>query len=248
MRPRLRSSANGTRRRCTASDCVEYTSSAPVKSATSASTSRFTRYARVSRAVDSSALRGVDTPTPGGSDAAIRSQRRRRVEAGLEAQVDARQRADATEGVLCAGDVHDAHDGAGVGGNAARHAQAHGVAAALHDEIVTRCDVQPRRRGGAQEHRVGPQQVDRLRRIADQRRRDGRRAQRVDAEDRQAALAARQRGVELQHGARDRHRLVAREACIDGFVEAGAAALHLQVRIAGQRGEARREFARVPCG
>ena len=71
--PSARSSASCARRRTIDSVCVANTRRPPVKSATSASTSRFTRYARDMRSALSALASGVATVTPAGSIAASRA-------------------------------------------------------------------------------------------------------------------------------------------------------------------------------
>ncbi len=118
--PLMRRNASSVRRATTAWACSENTRKAPVKSATSASTLRLTRYARETletRCADSS---GVVSVTPGGSSAAI-FWRASRARARGELDVDSMQAPDLTESLLRGTDVERGHFLAGA--RARQHAR-----------------------------------------------------------------------------------------------------------------------------
>ena len=240
--PSVRSSANCALRRATASACVENTSRPPVNSATRASTLRFTRYARDMRAVTAALSCGVAIGDTGWQHRRQPRAQRRDVRARARAHVDAGKRAPAAEHVLRGGDVHHREALARLGPDATRDrsdvarspvwtamrsprsAPSHAAVAALTNTVS------------------GSQEVERVVGGSQERRRDERRAKRVDAVDPQRIRAADDLGIDLHHRARHRDVVGARDAREQHLVEAAARTANLEVRRARHRLHPAHEF------
>ena len=242
VRPSVRSSANCARRRATDSACVENTSRPPVNSATSASTSRFTRYARDSRARGRHAgLRRSRRQRRAAAAPATRCAKRSDVGARRSAQVDARQPAArrthparprcpsprsagaaAAARVPATRSVHVARRRLHVDGVAVVHARASARRPALRNSASARSrssavvGVAPTSAGviAAARNASTPTM-------------------------RSASSRPRDRALDFDDGARDRDAVDAREQRIERFVEAGARPAHFEIGIAGQRRQSR---------
>ncbi len=240
--PSTRSNANCARRRTTASACVENTSRPPVKSATSASTSRFTRYDRDSPALAASVVCGRCALTPAGSCSRSAVGECRDIDARSKPKVDAADPADAVERLLRAGDVHHREALRTAGGKLAGNAQRHVGEPDLHANFVADPHRERAHRGGRDEQRVRTQRVEPLRRRGDEPGLDESGTEDIDADDPERVVAARELRVDLDHGTRHGHARQPREHRIDALVEPGTRPAHLEIGLAGKRLHALREL------
>jgi hypothetical protein len=235
-----------------------------VNSATSASTSRFTRYAREKRAVASTHARRQQRLEP--------ALRHGDVGTGAQPKVDARDAPAAIEVVLDRSNVHHRVTQSAVGACMSGNAQRKVVQSRLRDHAIADVNTQPLRGRRAGKKRVAAQRVEastgcvvpprlRLRRCAapgggairalgrpggahgNERGIDRRCAKHIDAEDGKRLVTIAQLHVDFDDGTGDRDVAIARKRRIQHLVEAGARAAHFEIRIARQQREARRQFA-----
>ena len=214
----------------------------PVNSATSASTLRFTRYARDSRAAAAMPACRRCCDKPGRQQCLHALRELSDVGARRCAQVDARQPAAQSERILDGGDVHHRVT--------QRPAAARRTGDAQRQRRAARCDVdgvaivnaQPACCGRAGKQRVASQRIHPVPRCADERRRDRSRAKHVDAYERQRRVATAHRDIGFDDGARDGDAVEPREQRIECLVEAGARPAHLEIGISGKRRKSRRKL------
>ncbi|NYH17095.1 hypothetical protein GGD41_004323 [Paraburkholderia bryophila] len=159
--------------------------------------------------------------------------------------VDARQLAELAEFPLRRGDIHHREPLTRPRPDqAARDAKPHDRRAALQREHIAGFHVEPLLCGCGEEHRIGRERIEWAlrRRHADQIRRDTASLEDIDTEQRQGGVLARHGDIERQHGTGERHAGLVGESRIDGLVEPGLCAAHLQIRLAGKAAGRRGEF------